>query len=96
MNLSKFNCEDDLIKIIKLGFVESLLAVAEAKERNTIKTDGKKVVRLSIPKLDDAIKAGTSESQVYFNLTEGDSAKTTAVSGLSVVGRDYYGYFTSR
>lgn len=26
-------------------------------------------------------------------LTEGDSAKTLAISGLSVVGRDYYGVF---
>ena len=96
---SKFNCEDDLIKkIIKLGFVESLLAVAEAKERKTLaKTDGKKVVRLSIPKLDDANKAGTSESlKCTLILTEGDSAKTTAVSGLSVVGRDYYGVFPLR
>jgi len=29
-------------------------------------------------------------------LTEGDSAKTTAISGLSVVGRDYYGVFPLR
>jgi DNA topoisomerase-2 len=96
---SKFVCEDDLIKkIIKLGFVDSLLAVAEAKEKKSLsKTDGKKVVRLSIPKLDDANKAGTSESlKCTLILTEGDSAKTTAVSGLSVVGRDYYGVFPLR
>ena len=96
---SKFNLEDDLVKkILKLGFVESLLAVAEAKEKkNLSKTDGRKVVRLSIPKLDDANKAGTSEShKCTLILTEGDSAKTTAVSGLSVVGRDYYGVFPLR
>jgi len=96
---SKFVCEDDLIKkIIKLGFVDSLLAVAEAKEKKSLsKTDGKKVVRLSIPKLDDANKAGTSESlKCTLILTEGDSAKTTAVSGLSIVGRDYYGVFPLR
>lgn len=29
-------------------------------------------------------------------LTEGDSAKTLAVSGLSVVGRDQYGVFPLR
>ena len=96
---SKFTIDDDFIKkILKLGFVESLLAVAEAKEKkNLSKTDGRKVVRLSIPKLDDANKAGTSESnKCTLILTEGDSAKTTAVSGLSVVGRDYYGVFPLR
>lgn len=96
---SKFTLEDDFVKkILKLGFVESLLAVAEAKEKkNLSKTDGRKVVRLSIPKLDDANKAGTHEShKCTLILTEGDSAKTTAVSGLSVVGRDYYGVFPLR
>ena len=96
---SKIVITDDLIKkILKLGFVDSLLAVAEAKEKKSLsKTDGKKVVRLSIPKLDDANKAGTKESEnCTLILTEGDSAKTTAVSGLSVIGRDYYGIFPLR
>ena len=96
---SKFTLTEDFTKkILKLGFVDSLLAVAEAKEKKSLsKTDGKKVVRLSIPKLDDANKAGTAESnKCTLILTEGDSAKTTAVSGLSVVGRDYYGVFPLR
>ena len=96
---SKFVLTDEFTKkILKLGFVETLLAVADAKERKSLsKTDGKKVVRLIIPKLDDANKAGTSEShKCTLILTEGDSAKTTAVSGLSVVGRDYYGIFPLR
>lgn len=96
---SKFTLTDDMTKkILKLGFVDSLLAVAEAKEKKSLsKTDGKKVVRLSIPKLDDANKAGTAEScKCTLILTEGDSAKTTAVSGLSVVGRDYFGVFPLR
>ena len=96
---SKFTLTDEVTKkILKLGFVDSLLAVAEAKEKKSLsKTDGKKVVRLSIPKLDDANKAGTSDSlKCTLILTEGDSAKTTAVSGLSVVGRDYYGVFPLR
>ena len=90
--------EDTIKKILKLGFVDSLLAVAEAKEKKSMsKTDGKKVVRLNIPKLDDANKAGTAESEkCTLILTEGDSAKTTAISGLSVVGRDYYGVFPLR
>ena len=96
---SKFTLTDEFVKkILKLGFVDSLLAVAEAKDKKSLsKTDGKKVVRLSIPKLDDANKAGTTESEkCILILTEGDSAKTTAVSGLSVVGRDYYGVFPLR
>ena len=50
-----------------------------------------------IPKLDDANDAGSRNSkQCTLILTEGDSAKTLAVSGLSVVGRDHYGVFPLR
>ena len=50
-----------------------------------------------IPKLDDANDAGGRNSQLCtLILTEGDSAKTLAVSGLSVVGRDHYGVFPLR
>ena len=96
---SRFQVTDDFIKkIMKLGFVESLLAVAEAKDKKNLKkTDGKKTSRVIIPKLDDANKAGTKDSgKCTIILTEGDSAKTTAISGLSVVGRDYYGVFPLR
>lgn len=93
---SKFNLTDDIVKsVLKLGILDSILALAEAKEKKNIsKTDGKKTNRVIIPKLDDANKAGTKESKMCTIIfTEGDSAKTTAVSGLSVVGRDYYGAF---
>ena len=47
-----------------------------------------------IPKLDDANWAGTRKSdKCILILTEGDSAKSMAISGLSVVGRDIYGAF---
>ena len=50
-----------------------------------------------VPKLDDANDAGTKHSlDCTLILTEGDSAKTLAVSGLSVVGRDKYGVFPLR
>jgi len=40
------------------------------------------------------LNSGTREShKCVLILTEGDSAKTLAVSGLSIVGRDYYGVF---
>ena len=50
-----------------------------------------------IPKLDDANDAGTRNSMnCTLILTEGDSAKTLAVAGLSVVGRDKFGVFPLR
>ena len=59
------------------------------------KTDGKKSNQLrGIPKLDDAIFAGTNKSsECTLILTEGDSAKSMAIAGLSVVGREKYGVF---
>lgn len=50
-----------------------------------------------IAKLDDANNAGGRNSdKCTLILTEGDSAKTLAISGLSVVGRDNYGVFPLR
>lgn len=50
-----------------------------------------------IPKLDDANDAGGRNSgQCTLILTEGDSAKALAISGLSVVGRDQFGVFPLR
>ena len=62
------------------------------------KTDGAKRTRLTgIPKLDDANDAGGRNSQdCTLILTEGDSAKALAISGLSVVGRDKFGVFPLR
>lgn len=49
---------------------------------------------LGIDKLEDANKAGTAESKkCYLILTEGDSAKSLAMAGIEIVGRDYYGVF---
>lgn len=94
---SKFVLEDVHIKkIIKLGIDRGILEIAKAKELKGLKkTDGKKRVRISgLPKLSDANMAGTSKShKCTLIVTEGDSGKTTALSGLSVVGRDYYGVF---
>lgn len=50
-----------------------------------------------MPKLEDANDAGTKNSiDCTLILTEGDSAKSLAVSGLGVVGRDKYGVFPLR
>mgnify|MGYP006097322371 CR=1 FL=1 len=52
-----------------------------------------------IPKLEDANLAGTKKSnQCTLILTEGDSAKATAISGISAIknGRDIFGIFPLR
>ena len=52
---------------------------------------------LGVSKLSDANDAGTRNShQCTLILTEGDSAKSLAMSGLSVVGHDHWGVFPLR
>ena len=85
-----------LKKLAKCGIVEQMIELAKFKENSSLKkTDGKKQVKISgIPKLEDANKAGGKESyRCTLILTEGDSAKATAMAGLGVIGRDYYGVF---
>ena len=95
---SRFTQMMSLSKVFINGNCRDIINLAEAKEKKQIsKTDGKKTNRVIIPKLDDANKAGTKESKkCTIIFTEGDSAKTTAISGMSVVGRDYYGAFPLR
>jgi len=97
---SKCELSDEIVKKIdKLGITANVVEIAKAKENKSLsKTDGAKKIRLSgIPKLDDANKAGGSEGyKCKLILTEGDSAKASAIAGLSVVGRDYFGVFPLR
>lgn len=69
--------------------------VAFKASRELKASDGKKVTKLTgIPNLDDANYAGGKRSQdCTLILTEGLSAKTFAVAGTSIIGRDYYGIF---
>lgn len=94
---SKFEPNDEFYKkVAKLGIMDEAVALAKHKEmRELSKTDGKKRISIKgIPKLDDANKAGSvNSSKCTLILTEGDSAKTFAISGLSVVGRDLWGVF---
>ncbi len=85
-------------KLYKSGIIESALSATEVVEQKKLtKTDGKKLSKIIVPKLDDANLAGTKDSnKCTLILTEGDSAKSTAISGLSVIGRDYYGVFPLR
>ncbi len=86
--------------ILKTGIQDELLALSKFKEMKELKkTDGtgRKSKITGIPKLDDANKAGGPESgKCTLIVTEGDSAKTLAIAGLSVVGRDHYGVFPLR
>lgn len=89
--------EDTLKKIVsKLGIVEAILEVQAAKDaKDNSKTDGRKQSRITgIPKLDDAVFAGTARSkECTLILTEGDSAKAMALSGLSQEQRKLYGVY---
>ena len=82
-------------KFLKTGIVQDIKLVQNVRQDKQLKKmDGKKSSKIRVPKLDDANFAGTSKSEkCTLILTEGDSAKTFAVSGLSVIGRDYYGVF---
>ncbi len=85
--------------LVKLGIIEEAISIHEAKTlRDAKKTDGKKrnVLR-GMTKLEDALWAGTAKSkECTLILTEGDSAKTSAISGLSIVGREKWGVFPLR
>ena len=85
-------------KILTLGIVDKVISFAEFKDnKNAKKTDGSKKQTINVPKLDDANWAGTKKSdQCTLILTEGDSAKSMAISGLAIVGRDKYGVFPLR
>lgn len=91
--------EKFITQVSKSGIVESVLTWAKFKEQSQLdKTSGKKQSKLKgIPKLEDANEAGRKNAhKCTLILTEGDSAKSLAVSGLGVIGRDYYGVFPLR
>ena len=97
---SKFEPPKTFIKnILKTGIQAELLSLSKFREMKELKkTDGSRKSKITgIPKLDDANKAGTAHSEkCTLIVTEGDSAKTLAIAGLSVVGRDHYGVFPIR
>jgi DNA topoisomerase-2 len=99
---SSFELDQEFIDtIIQTGIVERVIAQSSFQETQLLKkTDGKKTRRiLDIEKLDDARLAGTKRgTECTLILTEGDSAKAMAVSGISVIpnGGDLYGIFPLR
>jgi len=100
-NKDKFGSEciitDKFIaQVSKIGIIERAIELFELKNSKGLKkNDGKKQNRLKgLPKLEDANWAGTKKSnECTLILTEGDSAKSMAMAGMSIIGRDKYGVF---
>jgi DNA topoisomerase-2 len=85
--------------LVKLGLMEEAKFLLDAKTmREAKKTDGKKRTTIrGMTKLEDALWAGTSKSrECTLIVTEGDSAATSAISGLKEVGRERWGVFPLR
>lgn len=102
LQIKKFGSKCDLSdkfynQVLKCGVVEAVMSWVTFKAQKELgkKCSAKKHSKLKgIPKLEDANDAGTRNSvDCTLILTEGDSAKSLAVSGLAVVGRDKYGVF---
>ena len=82
--------------LVKIGLLDEAQSILDAKAaREAKKTDGKKRTTLrGMPKLVDALWAGSAKSgECTLILTEGDSAATSAITGLKVVGREAWGVF---
>lgn len=102
--VSKFGSKAELSKqfynkLYNTKLIENVIELTEMYMNKSFKkTDGKKKTQVKgISKLDDAIWAGTKKSdKCTLILTEGDSAKSTAIAGLSEVGREQYGVFPLR
>jgi DNA topoisomerase-2 len=97
-----FDLSDKLIKAFykDSGIVDEIVSFANYKLNKDLDKAGavgKKKNKIRVNKLDDAEYAGTSRSnECSLILTEGDSAKTFAVAGLSIIGRQKYGIFSLR
>jgi DNA topoisomerase-2 len=89
--------DKDIETIInKTDIVKNIIESYEYKnKKKATKTDGSKKTRICVDKLSDANLAGGSESyKCILILTEGDSAKSMAISGLS--DRNHFGVFPLR
>lgn len=88
---------DNLIKkIASSAMIEELIKFLMIKEEFDTKKEVAKS-KIKIAKLDDAPKAGTAESEkCCLILTEGDSASSSCIAGLSEVDSNYFGIFPLR
>ncbi|CAJ0745242.1 21096_t:CDS:10, partial [Entrophospora sp. SA101] len=92
---SKCIIDDDFIK---KGILEDIMSDLKSKQAQELKkTDGVKRNLINVPKLDDAVNAGTRNAQhCTLVLTEGDSAKALALAGFDVVGHNEWGVYPLR
>ncbi len=100
---SKCELTEKFIKeFLKSTIVTNIIEFAKAKSKiklhKALSSNIKRSSRLlGIEKLEDANLAGTKDfKDCTLILTEGDSAKALALSGIEVVGRDKYGVFPLR
>ena len=100
---SKCELTEKFIKeFLKSTIVTNIIEFAKAKSKiklhKALSSNIKRSSRLlGIEKLEDANLAGTKDyKDCTLILTEGDSAKALALSGIEVVGRDTYGVFPLR
>jgi DNA topoisomerase II len=87
--------ETKIKQLLKWDFISDIEETVRIQGMKELKkTDGKKTTSVDVPKADDANKAGTVNSHkcVLF-ITEGDSAKTFAIKGISAMeeGTNWFG-----
>ena len=94
----KFKFIDDLNNSNIVNKLKELYAKQDFKLLTKFESSKKNKIK-GIPKLEDANFAGTKKSiNCMLILTEGDSAKATAISGISAIknGRDIFGVYPLR
>ena len=88
--------EKFLKEVLNCGVIDHVMAYAKAKTEAQLgkKVRSKKNEKIFVNKLEDANDAGGKNGKnCTLILTEGDSAKTLAMAGIEVVGRDTFGVF---
>lgn len=94
---SKCSISEKFLKdVLNCGVIDHVMAYAKAKTEAQLgkKVRSKKNEKVFIGKLEDANDAGTKNGKnCTLILTEGDSAKSLAMAGIEVVGRDTFGVF---
>lgn len=100
INIKDFNISDNFLKkLSKDDMFNDLIELSMMKEQLDAQKELNKQIskRIRVENLVDANKAGTVESnKCQLFLTEGLSASSLAISGFSVIGRDYNGSFPLR
>lgn len=93
---SRYEAGDAFIRsvVAKTGIADRIAALGSAEDESKLKkTDGSMKRHITgVAALDDAIRAGTKDGhRCTLYVTEGMSARSTAIAGLSVIGRELHG-----